>query len=125
MIPRLVFTLLTVVSIVGCAEEPPAIVPEDRMQRTVFADADREAITEPAYAEFREAVRQVRTLESKRPTLIESDPESVDAYAAFIGQLEVANRTAAATITADGWTRDQRRLMQRTLRFASRDDLAE
>ena len=122
---RHVIMVLMCVAVVGCGEEPQPVAPEDRMQRIVLTDADREAISAPKYATFRMAVIQVRQLEKQRPELVAGDPASVEAYAEYLAQLEAANTIAAKMIAVDGWSRDQRRLMQRVLRTASINDLSE
>lgn len=124
MFLRHIFVLLMSVVVVGCGEEPQPVAPEDRMQRIVLTDADREAISAPKYATFRRVVIQVRQLEKQRPELLEADPASVEAYAEYLAQLEAANTIAAKMIAADGLNRDQRRLMQRVLRTASINDLS-
>ena len=94
------------------------------MQRVVLGEDDRKAIQAPEYALFRQAVLRVRTLESERPQLDEADPASVEAYAAFLDQLSLANQDASAIIVADGWTSNQRRLMQRVLQRATSDEVS-
>ena len=125
MFLRHIFVLLMSMVVVACGEKPQPVAPEDRMQRIVLTDADREAISEPRYSNFRAAVMRVRQLEKQRPELVETDPASVEAYAEYLAQLESANTIAAKMIAADGWSRDQRRLMQRVLRTASISDLSE
>ena len=123
MMLRQLLALFLCMALVNCSENQQPTAPEDRMQPETFAAVDRTAISEPVFAEFRLAVMNVRSLEAKRPTLNESDFSSVESYAAFLAELEVANRTAATFITADGWSREQRKLMQRTLRSATMDNL--
>lgn len=123
MMLRQLLAVFLCMALVNCSENQQPTAPEDRMQRETFAIADRTAISEPIFAEFRLAVINVRSIEAKRPTLNESDFASVESYAAFLAQLEVANQTAAAFIAADGWSREQRQLMQRTLRSATMDNL--
>ena len=124
MFLRHVIMVLMCVAVVGCGEEPRPVAPEDRMQRIVLTDADREAISAPQYATFRMVVIQVRQLEEQRPELLDADSASVEAYAEYLAQLEAANTIAAKMIAADGLSRDQRRLMQRVLRTASINDLS-
>ena len=124
MFLRDLFMVLMCVAVVGCGEEPQPVAPEDRMQRIVLTDADREAISASKYATFRMTVIQVRELEEQRPELLDADPASVEVYAEYLAQLEAANTIAAKMIAADGWSRDQRRLMQRVLRTASTNDLS-
>jgi hypothetical protein len=116
---------LLIGSLEGCGEAPPPVAAEDRMQRIEFAATDHTAIADPVFAQFREAVVVVRILEAQRPTVDETNTVSIETYAAFLDQLAVANHAAAATIAADGWSRDQRQLMQRTLRFATLDQLTD
>jgi hypothetical protein len=123
MFYRVLGAVLLVGSCVGCGGEPPPVAAEDRMQRVDFAAADQVAIADPAFTHFRDAVVAVRSFEAQRPTVDESNSASIEAYAAFLNQLAVVNRTAATAIAADGWSREQRQLMHRTLRFATLDQL--
>ena len=91
------------------------------MVRVALDPADREEIMGDRYAAIREAIIDIRLMEAARP-----DPErDREAYATQCDLIDEASRRLVAVMADERWTRDERRLMQRVLRFASAADLSE
>ncbi len=104
--------------VIGCGEEPE-VAPEDRIVRVPLAPADREAIMDARFDSIRTGIIEIRRLEGDRP-----DPaQDPGAYAAHADQVDERTRQVIFMMAADGWSRDERRLMQRVLRFATIADL--
>lgn len=109
--------------LVGCGErEVPA---EQRLVRVTLSQDDRVALANDRYADFREAVIVVREMELARPVSTPSDPVAAETIASFNDRLIDASTAVVAIIREDGWTEPERRLMQRALRSASIEDLAQ
>jgi hypothetical protein len=102
----------------GCGGEPE-VPPEDRIVRVSLGAGDREAIMTDRYAAIREGLLDIRRMEAARP-----DPEvDRDAYAIHADLLDERTREVISMMADERWTRDERRLMQRVLRFATAEDL--
>ncbi len=97
------------------------VAPENRIVKVSLDAADREAIMDERFAAIRAGLIEIRLLEADRP-----DPElDRDAYAAHADRVDERTRQIIAMMADERWTRDERRLMQRVLRFATAEDLAE
>jgi hypothetical protein len=104
----------------GCGENPE-VAPENRIVKINLDAADREAIMGERFSAIRAGLIEIRLLEADRP-----DPElDRDAYAAHADRVDERTRQIIAMMADERWTRDERRLMQRVLRFATPEDLAE
>lgn len=114
----LLMVACVVLPFAGCGEEP-VVAPEDRMVRVSLDAADREAIGDPRYAVVLEAIIGIRRLESAAPP---QESESA-AIAAHADQVAEATRAAVAIMADERWTREERRMMQRVLRYATLQDL--
>ncbi|MFM1832579.1 MAG: hypothetical protein RLZZ461_895 [Planctomycetota bacterium] len=104
----------------GCGGNPE-VAPENRIVKVNLDAADRAAIMDERFASIRAGLIEIRLLEADRP-----DPElDRDAYAAHADRVDEQTRQVIAMMADERWTRDERRLMQRVLRFATAEDLAE
>jgi hypothetical protein len=83
--------------------------------------ADRDAILDQRFAGIRAAILEIRTMEAERP-----DPEvDREGYARHADEVDERTRQLVAVMADERWSRDERRLMQRVLRFATIEDLRE
>lgn len=104
----------------GCGED--VVVPEeDRLARQALASEDLASIRTPRFDGIRAAIIEIRVLESQAPGG-DTDPA---AYAAHADRVTEATQAAVAVMANEAWTRDDRRLMQRMLRFGTLEELRE
>ena len=106
----------------GCQDEPP-VAPEQRMRVISLAAQDRQALTAPRFAPFREALLRVRLKQSQRP-VSEDGAVPAQTLAIYNSQLEAITIPAIQTIHQDGWSWEDRQLMNRAMRGATAEDLA-
>jgi len=107
-------------AVCGCDDEPE-VAPEDRMVRVTLEPADRDAIMEDRFAGIRAAILEIRLMEAERP-----DPEvDREGYARHADEVDERTRRLIAVMADERWSKDERRLMQRVLRFATADDLRD
>jgi len=105
----------------SCGEEP-TVAPEQRMRVVTLAPDDRDAIAAPRFDSFREALLLVRLKEAQRP--VPGDAAvSAKTLATFNTELEAVTISVITIIRTDGWSWDDRQLMNRALRRASAADL--
>lgn len=102
----------------GCGKTPET-APEDRIVRVSLDPADREAIMASRFEGIRAGMLEIRAMEASRP-----DPEvDREAYAVHADALDERTRELISVMADERWTPDERRLMQRVLRFATAEDL--
>ena len=102
----------------GCGKAPET-PPEDRIVRVSLDPADRDAIIAPSYDVIRSGLLEVRAMEASMP-----DPEvDREAYSAYADAVSERTKQVIAMMADERWTPDERRLMQRVLRFATAADL--
>jgi hypothetical protein len=116
-----VFLGVVLSATVGC-EDKPTIAPEQRMRVITLAEVDRLALAAPQFDAFREALMRVRMMELQRP-VSDDGPVPAPTLATFYTELEAVTIPVITIIRTDGWTWDDRQLMNRALRGASSEDL--
>lgn len=104
----------------GCGEQP-VVAPEDRIVRVALDPSDRSAIREPQYAMVVAAIIGIRELEAAAPSP-EAGTEAISAHADRVAE---ATSGVVAIMADERWTRQERRLMQRVLRYATLSDLRD
>lgn len=91
------------------------------MVRVALDPADRDAIREDRLAGIRAAILELRIMEAERP-----DPEvDREGYARHADQVDEQTRRLISVMADERWSKDERRLMQRVLRFATIGDLRD
>ncbi len=105
----------------GCPGAPE-VPPEKRMRLVTFADEDRIALADPRFIPFREALLLIRLKEAQRPVSLDV-PLPAAALSTFNTELEAVTISAMKIVRTDGWSWDDRQLMNRALRSAQTSDL--
>ena len=105
----------------GCPGAPE-VPPEKRMRLVTFAEEDRIAIADSRFTPFCEALLLVRLKEGQRP-VADGGALPAAALSTFNTELEAVTITAMRIVRTDGWSWDDRQLMNRALRSAKASDL--
>lgn len=123
-VPIRLFACVLVLGYLSCCGDDRSVPAEQRLSFVRFSSEDRASIAADQFASLRAAVLLVRQLETERPLFESPTPLEQEQIVVFNDELADASLAAVMIIRQVGWTEEERRLMHRALRSASKEDLS-